>query len=224
MKKKLIKIWIITVCIYLGSLTARWLYRYEYYRVETELDYCKDIAQKINYIGLRQFYCESIEEKDGIVVFYCQSNAADKTSPFRREYSFDDGARDIIIVKNFIVDYLNNHPENELNGKKVKFVFHIIHNSSFQMYNYNYLNNGRFEDSKDFSYFEHLWLEHISVLKEFGDVRVLDISLSDMDYYDFFQDWHALQYVRIITQDLTERQKQELKEMLPVDCILETIP
>lgn len=224
MKKKLIKIWIITVCIYLGSLTARWLYRYEYYRVETEIDYCKDIAKKINRIGNSQFYCKSIEERDDVILFYFRSGKADITSPFRQEYSEDGGIEDVVKIKNFIVNYLNEHPESELNGKKMEFDFHIIHDISFQMYNYNYMKNEGVEDAKDFLYFEHLGMEHVSVLEEMGNACVIEASVWHMDDYDFLRNWDALQYVHISTHDLTEEQKQELKEMLPVDCILETIP
>lgn len=218
MKKKLIKILIITVCIYLGSLTARWLYRYEYYRAETKLDYCKDIAKKINRIGISQFYCESIEEKDDVIQFYFQSNEANIASPFRQEYSEDGGIEDVAKIKNYIVNYLNEHPESELNGKKMEFVFHIIHNTSFQMYNYNYMKSEEVVDSKDFLYFEHLGMEHVSVLEGVGNACVMEASIQHMDYYDFLQNWDALQYVHISTHDLTEEQKQELKK-----CYLQVV-
>ena len=68
MKKKRKKLLIVVLCIFLVPQLFKIWYIYRTYKVETDLEYCKEIAKEINNIGLSQYYCANIH-KAGLVEF-----------------------------------------------------------------------------------------------------------------------------------------------------------
>lgn len=189
--------------------------------IKNSVECCEEIAEEINHIGLSRYFCENIHE-EGPVVFYL--------SPIYKEYSYDEGAEDMIKVKNYLTDYLKQHPENELNEKKIVLWFiwkRNLNHGDTRICNYNFgvSENGvedEFADAKKFSYIEDLEIDHMSVLEGFENVRVISVFINHADSYDFLNKWNDLQYIEVRGSGrMTEEEKQrmqKIREFLPDGC------
>ena len=230
MKKKRKKLLIVILCIILVPQLFKVWYIYRIYKVETELEYCKEIAGEINHIGLSQYHCANIREGGPIVFKFFSFQTCFHSSPLYKEYSYDEGVEDMIKVKNYLTDYLEQHPENELNEKKIIlwFIWKLdVDNGDAKICNFNFgvSENGveyEFTDAKDFSYIEDLETDHMSVLEGFENVRVIDVFINHADSYDFLKKWNNLQYIKVGGSGLmTEEEKQKMRkirELLPDGC------
>ena len=205
-------------------------YIYRTYKVETDLEYCKEIAKEINNIGLSQYHCANIREGGPIEFSFYSFETCNHSSPLYKEYSRDEGVEDMIKIKNYLTDYLEQHPENELNEKKIMlwFIWRLnVDYGDTRICNYNYGagDNGveyEFADAKDFSYIQDLEAEHMSVLEGFENVRVISVFIDHPDSYDFLKEWNNLQYIKIAGSGImTEEEKQNMRKiraLLPAGC------
>ena len=230
MKRKRKILLIIVLCIFLAPRLFKIWYIYRTYKVETELEYCKEIAKEINDIGLSQYFCGNIHAEGRVVFRFCSYRTRSENMPLYKEYSYDEGVEDMVKVKNYLTDYLEQHPENELNEEKIVLWFIWKRNVAYgeiKICNFNFGSgdNGveyEFTDGKDFSYIQDLRVDHMSVLEGFKDVRVISVFINHADSCDFLKEWKNLQYIKAGGSGLmTEEEKQamrKIRELLPSGC------
>ncbi len=191
--------------------------------LKNSVECCEEIADEINHIGLSRYFCENIHDEGSVMFYFCLSS-------IYKEYSYDDGVEDMIKVKNYLTDYLEQHPENELNEEKIVLWFTWQPNTDYgstKICNFNFGagDNGveyEFTDGKDLSYIQDLRVDHMSVLEGFKDVRVISVFINHADSCDFLKEWNELQYIKaggsgLMTEE--EKQKmQKIRELLPSGC------
>ena len=229
-EEKTKKMFIVILCIILVPQLFKVWYIYRTYKVETGLEYCKEIAGEINHIGLSQYFCGNIHARGDIVFKFFSFQTRFHISPLYKEYSYDEGTEDMIKVKNYLTDYLEQHPENELNEKEIMLWFiwkPDVDYGDTKIYNYNFgaSDNGieyEFTDAKDFFYIEDLRTDHMSVLEGFENVRVISVSINDVDSYECLKGWNNLQYIYVHGGgNKTEEEKQKMRkirEFVPAGC------
>ena len=233
MKKKRKKLLIVILCIFLVPQLFKIWVIYSTYKVKTELKYCKEIAGEINHIGLSQYYCANIREW-GIIEFnFFAFQTCFHSSPLYKEYSYDEGVEDMIKVKNYLTDYLEQHPENELNEKKIMLRFTWKQNVDYgdtRIYNYNFWTRDKgvedeFVDAKDFSYIQDIRTDHMSILEGFENIRVISVDINYVDSYECLKGWNNLQYICVHgggNKNEEEKQKMRgIREFVPTGCKVE---
>lgn len=208
-EKKQILFFIILIIFVLGT----YIYLIVPSKAHTNIVYCEELAEEINWIGNAQLRCVEISEQEDEVIFYCEFN--EKLG--LNKYSADKYTVDMIKMKNAIVKYMIEHPQNELNSKKIKCIFNTLPGDSQCIYNYNYLTKEKVSDSKNFAYFEFVDTKHISSIEGLGNACSMIVYAEEIDTLDFFKEWTNLKYLRLICLNITEEQVSYLKELLP-DC------
>lgn len=181
----------------------------------TNIDYCVDIARKINWIGLSHFECATIRDNQDVVLF---------RFTIKNEYiqhTDDELLMELIEIKNYMVEYMKEHPENELNSKKINLYFSTLPGDYMCVYNYDFISGAEFVDAKDFVYFDKLDVDNISVLQGLNDARIMNVlGVRNVDSLDFFREFTALRYLGYYSHNISEEEKGYLQSILP-NCIIE---
>lgn len=197
-------------------LTAGILYKlYIPQNAYTKINYCVDIARKINWIDLSHFECGTIRDSQGVVLF---------SFTIKNEYvqhTDDELFMELIKIKNYVAEYMKEHPENELNSKKIILHFNTLPGDYMRVYNYNFINGSELEDAKDFAYFDIVHVESISALKELSDARIINrLWVQKVDSLEFFKEFTNLKYLDYNSNKISEEEKEYLRSLLP-NCTIE---
>ncbi len=100
--------------------------------VDNTVQYCDEIAQNINKIGLKNIVCTKIMEENGVVFEFDVKSGV-------QDYDGNDAAADVLKVKNYLIRYVSEHPENPLNEKNMV-IFYPDNMLSYGAYSYTYMN------------------------------------------------------------------------------------
>ncbi|MDE6591448.1 MAG: hypothetical protein K2K57_00080 [Oscillospiraceae bacterium] len=136
---------------------------------------------------------------------------------YKSNYDFDC-VDDVVTVRDIIIDYLKQHPSNEINGSKI-FISLGKENveSVMSVTNYtDYYSQNEPCSVNDFNYYTWLYVKELSSLERLGpSVKSLWVYADNIDSVDFLQNWDELEYLRIQSADLSEKEskKAEILEM-----------
>lgn len=176
--------------------------------VHTNINYCEEIGRKLGWLNLQQFHCSTIEGSQEIVFSFRLKEHID--------YDHDKCIDDIARIKNTVTNYLNNNPSNELNTKRIAFMFQTLPGDAIYMYNFKGESNPIQPDK--FQYFLYLFVD-LSSAQEFSDARVIELKVDENDDLSVLEDWKNLEYLNISGKGLTEEKQKYLCEILP-DCTI----
>ena len=208
---KLKKIIFAVISFILVILIAIVVFMFRIRHVYIDLDYCKEIGQKLGWLDLEQFCCGSIENFDDSLEVLFSFDLKEFI-----EYDRDKCISDIAEVRNTVTNYMNNHPSNELNNKRIAFIFHLFPGDAICMYNFHGEENPIQPDK--FQYFEWLYVP-LSSAQEFSDARIIELTVDENDDITVLEDWENLEKLRIGVKCLTEEKQEYLCEILP-DCTI----
>lgn len=181
------------------------------HKVFTEINYCKEIAREYGWLKLKQFRCSGIDKwDDSTISFHFELKNIDKYN-----YNEDESIEDISKIKDMIKNYLEKHPSNELNNKKIEFAFETYPGDISYMYNYDFRSDMDEIVPSDFFYYEKIFTRNISSLKKFQDAKVMDVAVVNLDDYSFFYSWSDIEYFNIFSSNMTEQDKENLKNYIP---------
>ncbi len=220
MKRKLIK-FIIFFSIILLIFFIWIVYSTMPNSVNCNFDDGKELAKKYHSMHLKQFTCNDIELQNNnelIVINFSLKSSNHRKFSFIK-YSPDSCVKDIIEVRNVTKDFLLKNPENEMNNKKIKFIFHLYADESMYMYNYDYNSGSKEKNSYEFLYFKSIELDNVSVLSPLYDAKKIsfhggeDIYIDELKFFENFKNLKQLSCPRFYTSELLNY----LKKILP-DC------
>ncbi len=179
----------------------------------TEISYCKEIAGKINKIDAKQMFCVDIEEVEDVVRFcFLTKRGADKDR--------DECMKDLILYRNYVIEYLKTNPYHDLNNKKIELVFQTIADWQMKVYNYDFFSGKELESATDFVYYKMPSMEHISIMAELTDTRVMDfVGVGNIDDMEFFAKWDELEFIYFYSQRFTQEEMKRIRELLP-NCVV----
>lgn len=84
------------------------------------------------------------------------------------------------------------------------------------IYNYNFLKDQKDQEPEKLLYYEYLFVDNLSSLNYFNDCYVLNVSVSNIDNINIFENFYNIEYLNI-SGPLTENDKQQLLIIL-TDC------
>ncbi len=202
------------ILLILGIVFIVFLVRFIYYaywprEAYTEIEYCEDLAKKINWVGSSQLRCAEIEVEGEEIVFNIYKK------PFVN-YDADKSMKDLIKYRNYIITYLNEHQYNELNYKKIHIYVGLYADTTMNIYNYNFMTEADMECSTDFVYYDRVRAENISTFATLTDTRVMNFFYAkNIDELDFFKDWTEAEYIYFVTYKFEEEECQYIRSLLP---------
>lgn len=214
--KRIVKRILRFIVLIIIILTGVILYRlYIPRNAYTKIDYCVDIARKINWIDLSHFECDTIKEIQGVVSFGFS---------IKNEYvqhMDDELFIELIKIRNYVSEYMEEHPENELNNKKIRLHFNTLPGDYMRVYNYDFINGSELVDAKEFAYFDIVHIENLSTLQGLSDARIISrLCVQKVDSLEFFKEFTNLKYLDYNSDKISEEEKEYLRNLLP-DCTIE---
>lgn len=194
MKKKIVIILAIFIlCIYIVKV----------FPARTDLNYCKEIAFWVNFIGMENARCNVIFEENEIIYFSGEIRNVSKGE--------NEGYESLLKIRKYVTDYLNKHPENMLNTKKIVIDFQTYPGESVSVSNYDNITDDTMRNSTDFSYYNGLFVKNASILSELDNPRVIkSVSIENIDDLLFVEQWNELYYIHFWGQELSDEQKKYL--------------
>lgn len=183
---------------------------YNNHQVYTNLNYCNEIAKEYSWLKLKQFRCCSIDEWNNSTVSF----NFELKNVERYNYNEDESIKDIGKIKNKIKEYMIKNQNNELHNKKIVFTFETWPGDISYMYNYDYRLNESESTPSDFLYYEKLYTKNISSLECLQNAKVMDVSVQNLDDFNFLSDWSNLEYFNIWSINMTEKDKDYLKDII----------
>lgn len=173
--KRFMLIFLLIVGLFLGWIA----YSISPYPVENQFPPAQELVSIYRKIYLKQFSCVWIyadsESEKLDILFYL------KTYPERTfslmNYSADECLGDIIQIKNATVAFMKEHPENEINRKKITFSFCTLLDEVMYMYNFNFDNGQKETDATNFCYYNLLRVGDLGKLADFSDAKILTFSM-----------------------------------------------
>ena len=133
------------------------------YLIENDPHYCKELAITYNSMRLTQFNFYRVKwyYREDVVEFHFSSRTA---PPSLREYSDDKAIQDLAKIRTAIVKYLTENPDNELNGKRIRFLLDTYPGDYLLMCNYDFENDKQPKNAYDFMYFQFISQKDIDYL------------------------------------------------------------
>lgn len=166
MKKKIfitLVIFIICVCI-VKVFSAR-----------TDLDYCREIALWVNFIGMENARCSVIYEEDDTIYFSGEISNISKDK--------NEGYEALLKIRKYVINYLNAHPDSVLNTKKIVIGFTTHPGESVSVSNYDSMTGDDMNNSTEFSYYDGLCIENASIFSELDNPKVIkSVSVEKLRY------------------------------------------
>lgn len=99
--------------------------------VNNSVDYCEEIADNINKIGLKNIKCTKITEEDCVLFEFYVKNGV-------RDYDSNITENDILKVRNYLMEYVAEHPDNPLNEKNMV-ICYPVEMLSYGAYSFTYI-------------------------------------------------------------------------------------
>lgn len=180
-------------------------------RANIKVDYCKSIGREIEILKLEQFQLNIIDYGDTQEYIIFHFGLKDKS-----KFNQDECVSDISLVRNTVMEWLNDNITSELNTKNVAFIFQTLPGDSISMFNYN--NKERLINPAQFQFFSCLNV-NASAAIDFIDAKIIDIRINENDRLDFLRDFKNLEKVYLNGKDLTKDEKEYLNNILP-DCVV----
>ena len=185
--------------------------------IKTDLSYVDELASIYRHTYLKQFNCTNIEYKDHdqvvVISFDLKTRPERKLSMFG--YSSDECIDDIVKIRDKTSNFLKEHPENELNNKKICFNFHTYVDEVMHMYNYNFQDNIMEKGTIDFCYYTCLEVHDITKLEKLSNAKILDFStdvhytVSDMSVFDDFSNLEVINCPKFFSDDAIDYLKNK---------------
>ncbi len=203
--------------------------------VEENVSYCSELAQSMADMDLELFYCDRVYQEilsvNGeplpVVVFSFEKS-------IRGEWTRKACFEEMMQVREMFMDYLEEHPEHELNQSYYRIDFIYLYKRNFSrnfiywMRNYTPLAYEWVEGTRcimeiseraDNPEYMKLIAEDSSALAQLAleNAAVQMIYLAHMDDINVFEGWSRLQRMAVLYDGLSDDEKQQLEELLP-DC------
>ena len=184
------------------------------HKVDTNLDYCKELARNLGWLDMNQFNCSYIEsdEEQAIRIYFDLKNPNKYSKENKNKYS--KVVYDIAVVKNEISLYLKEHPNNELNKKKIICIFRELADDQRFMYNYDYRLESSLQKPDGLVYFKWVTVD-ITDADDFKDACDIRLAINNKNELQLLKEWKNLKYLELVGMEFSEEDKKYLVEILP---------
>ena len=179
-----------------------------------------NIDEKLHNLNLNQFnYYRTEEEKRSSDYIYMSFHLKDFD-----KFDINECTNDINNIKENINECISDEKYG-LYNKFIRVMIHVRPGEMVYIYNYNFLKDQKDQEPEKLLYYEYLFVDNLSSLNYFNDCYVLNVSVSNIDNINIFENFYNIEYLNI-SGPLTENDKQQLLKILPnctVICNGETI-
>lgn len=179
-----------------------------------------NIDEKLHNLNLNQFnYYRTEEEKRSSDYIYMSFHLKDFD-----KFDINECTNDINNIKENINECISDEKYG-LYNKFIRVMIHVRPGEMVYIYNYNFLKDQKDQEPEKLLYYEYLFVDNLSSLNYFNDCYVLNVSVSNIDNINIFENFYNIEYLDIFGP-LTENDKQQLLKILPnctVICNGETI-
>ncbi len=183
---------------------ARW--------IRTDRAYQKGLAWMYGVLPVSEYECESFHTlEDGTTRILFWPNR------FSLTYTPNRAVRDIAYFREKTMEYLEQHPDSELNDTEIYLLFHLYADVSAQVSECNPGTSASHESPCTLKCLTGLDTELLSSVRDMHDLHSLDVKVKNVDDVAFFADWKDLRYLNIRCRNVTQEQREQLCEVLP-DC------
>ena len=186
-------------------------------RFNIKVDCCQSIGKEIGKLKLKQFKFYMIDYGDTqeYINFHFYLKNISKFDQDQAECA-DECINDISLVRKAAEKWLNANISSELNSKNVHFNFWTLPGDSITMSNYNI--REKIVYPVQIQFFSNLDV-NASAAMDFIDAKTIEIRIDENDHIEFLKDFKNLEIVHLNGRDLTNTEKEHLKNILP-DCVI----
>lgn len=170
-----------------------------------------NIDEKLHNLNLNQFnYYRTEEEKRSSDYIYMSFHLKDFD-----KFDINECTNDINNIKENINECISDEKYG-LYNKFIRVMIHVRPGEMVYIYNYNFLKDQKDQEPEKLLYYEYLFVDNLSSLNYFNDCYVLNVSVSNIDNINIFENFYNIEYLNI-SGPLTENDKQQLLIIL-TDC------
>lgn len=211
MKRKFLKkIIVLSTAIILAFIGIYIIFTH---RVYTELNYCKELGRKLSWLNMKQYNCLYIKKGDNKQTIRIDFELKSFDNYSSTE-GYNESIYDIGMVKKNISEYLKEHPDNELNDKKIICTFNNLPGEQCYMYNYDYRMEINSQTLNDFCYFKWLYI-NISTADNFKDAHVIELIINKKSELSLLKEWNNLEELHLSGIEFSKEDKQYLINLFP---------
>ena len=170
-----------------------------------------NIDEKLHNLNLNQFnYYRTEEEKRSSDYIYMSFHLKDFD-----KFDINECTNEINNIKENINECISDEKYG-LYNKFIRVMIHVRPGEMVYIYNYNFLKDQKDQEPEKLLYYEYLFVDNLSSLNYFNDCYVLNVSVSNIDNINIFENFYNIEYLNI-SGPLTENDKQQLLIIL-TDC------
>ena len=170
-----------------------------------------NIDEKLHNLNLNQFnYYRTEEEKRSSDYIYMSFHLKDFD-----KFDINECTNEINNIKENINECISDEKYG-LYNKFIRVMIHVRPGEMVYIYNYNFLKDQKDQEPEKPLYYEYLFVDNLSSLNYFNDCYVLNVSVSNIDNINIFENFYNIEYLNI-SGPLTENDKQQLLIIL-TDC------
>lgn len=174
-----------------------------------DVPYCKELADEIELLRLKRTTCYWIVEQEDIL--YIKFEAKNGYAPI----DFQDVLKDLFVIKECLIQYINDNSAERFKCKKVQISFREDMNKPeyiFSCSNYDSISNELRADYTDFSVYECKKIDRISDIVALSDAKYMEIYAKQADDVGVIQGMDNLIYIDFKNTIFTTEQKKYIQE------------